>query len=211
MAVVTISRQFGVRGWMLGEALASRLDYQLISRVVINVMAREAKVSVAWIEAVEKEAGGRLMRMASKLVSSSFMDRHLGESGQDFDESRYIVFLKELILRLASKDNVILLGRGAQFIIPDKPHNIKIFLAASMEDRKEFIAETWEVSLSDAEQMILNREKKWRHFLKGFDPRNPEDPCVYNLTLNMSHIDLEYAEEIIVGLIEHGENRKGDG
>lgn len=211
MAVVTISRQFGVRGWMLGEALAGRLDYQLISRAVINEMAREAQVSVEWIEAVEKEAGGRLMRMVSKLVSSSFMDRHLGESGQDFDESRYIVFLKELILRLASKDNVILLGRGAQFIIPDKPNNIKIFLAASMEDRKEFIAETWEVSLSDAEQMILSREKKWRQFLKSLDPRNPEDPCVYSLTLNMSHIDLEYAEEIIVGLIERGENRKGEG
>jgi len=211
MAVVTISRQFGVRGWMLGEALASRLDYQLISRAVINEMAREAKVSVEWIEAVEKEAGGRLMRMASKLVSSSFMDRHLGESRQDFDESRYIVFLKELILRLASKDNVILLGRGAQFIIPDKPNNIKIFLAANMEDRKEFIAETWEVDLSDAEQMILNREKKWRHFLKSLDPRDPEDPCVYSLTLNLSHIDLEYAEEIIVGLIERGENRKGEG
>ncbi len=211
MAVVTISRQFGVRGWMLGEALASRLDYQLISRAVINEMAREAKVSVEWIEAVEKEAGGRLMRMASKLVSSNFMDRHLGESRQDFDESRYIVFLKELILRLASEDNVILLGRGAQFIIPDSPNNIKVFLAASMEDRKEFIAETWEVSLSDAEQMILAREKKWRHFLKSLDPRDPEDPCLYSLTLNMSHIGLEYAEEIIAGLVERGENRKGDG
>ena len=211
MAVVTISRQFGVRGWMLGEALASRLDYQLISRAVINEMAREAKVSVEWIEAVEKEAGGRLMRMASKLVSSSFIDRHLGESRHDFDESKYTVFLKELILRLASKDNVILLGRGAQFIIPDKPNNIKIFLAANMEDRKEFIAETWEVNLSDAEQMILAREKKWRHFLKSLDPRDPEDPCLYSLTLNLSHIDLEYAEEIIVGLIERGENRKGEG
>ena len=202
MAVVTISRQFGARGWILAENLANRLNYHLVSREVINEMAREAKVSVDWIESVEKEAGGRLMRMVSKLVSSNYMDRYLGETRQDFNEDRYMEFLKELITRIASQDNVVILGRGCQFILPDSPSTIKVFLAADWKDRIDFIVETWEVSREEAEQVITNREKKWRAFLKRLDPHEPEDPGLYHLTLNMSHIDVEYTEDIIVGLVE---------
>lgn len=202
MAVVTISRQFGAHGWMLAENLANRMNYQLVSREVINEMAREAKVSVDWIESVEKEAGGRLMRMVSKLVSSDYIDRHIGETRHDFNEDLYMDFLKELIPRIASKDNVVILGRGCQFILPNSSNTIKVFLAAHMEDRITFIEEEWEISREEAEQIVTSREKRRRAFLKRIDPHVPDDPGLYHLTLNMSHISVEYAEDIIVGLIE---------
>ncbi|MBW2170320.1 MAG: cytidylate kinase-like family protein [Deltaproteobacteria bacterium] len=182
MAVITITRQFGAGGWTLGNAVANRLGYKFVSRGIINKMAKEANVSVKWVSSVEKEAGDWLMRFMSKLVSSNFIERHIGEARSDFDENKYVSFLKRLIPAIAAQDNVVILGRGSHYILPDDPKTIKILLVADLEDRIAFT------------------EKK-------LDPRDPDDPGLYRVTINISKVRLEQAEEIIVGMVKSVESR----
>ena len=120
MAVLSISRQFGAGGWTLGKSIAKRLDYKFVSYRIINEVAKEANVSVEWIKGVEKQAGDWLMRYLTKMVDSSFIDRHVGDSKTDFDEKRYITFLQKIVNRIADEDNVVILGRGSQFILQDR-------------------------------------------------------------------------------------------
>ena len=101
MAVLSISRQFGAGGKTLGEKVAQSLGYQFVDESLMEKVAEEANVSVRWVEGVEREAGGYLMRFLSSMVPSSFIDRHLGDSGQDFDEKRYVIFLSKVVEDLA--------------------------------------------------------------------------------------------------------------
>ena len=94
MAVLTISRQFGAGGWTLAKSIADRMNYQFVSAAVIDKMAKEANVSAEWIKSVEKHAGDWLIRFTSRLVSSSFIERHIGEAKSDFDEEKYILPLR---------------------------------------------------------------------------------------------------------------------
>ena len=98
MTVLSISRQFGAGGWTLGKAIAERLNYQFVSVGVIEQMAKKARVSPEWIKSTEKSAGDWLLRFTSKLVSSSFIERHVGESRADFDEDKYLIFLDNIKL-----------------------------------------------------------------------------------------------------------------
>jgi len=210
MAVVIISRQFGAGGRTIGEAVAKRLGYQFVSATVVDKIAKEANVSVDWVKAIEKEAGGRLVRLASKLVTTGFIDRHLGGTGSDFDEKKYIEFLKQLITSFAAQGNVVILGRGSQFILPNEPGTIKILLLADLEDRIEFIAQAWNMKKNEAEQAVTSRAKRRRAFLKNLSPRDPEDPELYHLTINMSWVSLQQAEDMIVGLTKDAENRSAE-
>ena len=202
MAVVTISRQFGAGGWTLGTAVAGRLGYKFVSRGIINTMAEEAKVSAKWVQSVEKDAGDRLIRLMSKLVSSSFIERHVGDSRSDFDENKYVSFLKSLVPAIAAQGNVVILGRGSQFILPDDPKTIKILLVADLEDRIAFIEKIWEISRNEAEKTVLTRQKRSKAFLKNFDSREPDDPSLYHVTINLSKVDIEQAEEMIVRIVK---------
>ncbi|MBW2092399.1 MAG: cytidylate kinase-like family protein [Deltaproteobacteria bacterium] len=211
MAIITISRQFGAGGRTLGEAVAKRLGYQFVSQDVVNRVAEEAKVSVDWVKSIEKEAGGRLMRLVNKIVSSDFIDRHVGETRADFDEKKYAAFLKSLITSIAASGNVVFLGRGSQFILSDNPDAINILLVADLEDRINFLSKIWNVKKSEVEQTIMARQKRRKAFLKAFDPRDPNDPSIYHLVINISRVSLELAEEMIVWLVNSMEEKREPG
>ena len=207
MAVLTISRQFGAGGWTLGKAIAERLKYQFVSGAVINQMAKEANVSVEWIKSVEKDAGDWLMRFTSKLVSSSFIERHIGEFRSDFDEKRYFFFLESIIPRIAEEDNVVILGRGSQFILQDNPKVIKILFVADLEDRINFLKKIWGVSRREAKNTIQTREKRMDVFLKYFNQGHPYSFHLYHFIVNTSKMSLEQAEDMIVWFIQDFEER----
>jgi cytidylate kinase len=141
------------------------------------------------------------MRLLSSIVPSSFIDRHLGESGADFDEKRYVEFLSRIILDLAAEDNVVILGRGSQFILRHDPKALRVLLVAERADRIKFMERTYNMPPDKAEAMVNRESRKRERFLGNFYKGNPNDPSLYHMVLNTSLIHLEAAEEQITELV----------
>jgi cytidylate kinase len=201
MAILTLSRQFGAGGKTLGARVAKRLGYQFVDEYIMHRVAEEANVSVGWVEGVDREAGGRLMRALTTLVPSSFIERHLGESRCDLDEKKYCEFLVKIVKELAEEDNVVILGRGAQFILKDHPETVKVLLVAERPDRIQFLVDHYNLDPVKAEKMVTREEKKRDRFLKNFYSGDHDDPELYHLVLNTSHVDFDMAEEQICDLV----------
>ena len=77
MAVITISRQYGAGGKTLGQKVARKLGYYFAEDDIIQMVAREAKVSRDWVECIEREAGGTLLRFISGPGRKKLMQRCL--------------------------------------------------------------------------------------------------------------------------------------
>jgi cytidylate kinase len=207
MAVLTISRQFGAGGWSLGKSVADRLNYQFVSGEVINKIAEEANVSPEWIRSTEKNAGDWLIRFTSSLVSSSFIERHVGESKADFDEGRYISFLKKIIVKIAEEGNVVFLGRGSQFILQDNSNALHVLVVADLEDRIKFLERIWKISRKEAEKAIQTRERRRDTFLKQLGQWQPNSLRLYHVIVNTSKMEMDQAEELILWLVKDFEGR----
>lgn len=201
MPVISLSRQFGAGGKTLGEMVANRLNFEFLDEVLVHKLAKEANVSARWVEGVAREAGGHLMRFLSSLVSSRFIERHVGESGSDFDEAKYVKFLTKVVEEVAEEDNVVILGRGSQFILRKNPQAVMVLLVAELEDRIKFIMEHYGLGQGKAENMVVRHEKMRTRFLKELYPGNPNDPSLYHMVLNTSLISMEIAENLICELV----------
>lgn len=201
MPVISLSRQFGAGGKTLGDMVAKRLNFEFLDETLLHKLAQEANVSVRWVEGVAREAGGHLMRFLTTLVPSSFIERHVGESGSDFDESKYVMFLTKVIEEVAEEDNVIILGRGSQFILRNNPRAIMVLLVAELEDRIKFIMEHYGLDKGRAEAMVMRHERMRTRFLKNLYSGNPNDPSLYHMVLNTSLISMETAENLICELV----------
>ena len=206
MAIVTISRQFGAGGATLGKRIAERLKYRFVSSAILNEIAKEANVSVEWVKSVDKHAGDWLMRFTSKLITLD-MDRHVGEDKADFDEKRFCLFLENILPKIADKDNAIIIGRGSQFILQNHPKTFHVLLVADMEDRIRFLEKHWNVNQAEAKKTIQTRRKRRRMFLKNFDPREPNDPSIYHITINTSKMNMEKAEELVIWMVDNIETK----
>ena len=101
MAVITISRQYGAGGKTLGKMIADKLGYEFADSDIVAKVAEMANVSTHWVETVENEAGGKLSRFITRMVSKPLVDRILkGERGY-IDEEIYLDYLVLIVSQVA--------------------------------------------------------------------------------------------------------------
>jgi len=201
MAVISISRQFGAGGKTIGERLARRLSWRFVFNDILDQVAKEAEVSLDWVSAVDESYGDRLMRLVETLVPSDFIQRHLGEGLRDFDEKRYRDFLAQVITRLADAGEMVILGRGSQFVLAERTDTLRVLLVASHDDRVGFMQKTYGMSQSEAERLVRKEERRRERFLATMKIREPDNPRHYHLVINRSLVSLEEAEELVLSLV----------
>lgn len=190
MSVITISRQFGAGGKTLGRMISEKLGYNLVDNELIQMVAAQAKVSSNWVESVEKEAGGKFLNFISGLVPKSLVDGVLDEKRGYIDEEIYVDLLHDIINRLANEGNVIIIGRGGQYILQDREDTFHLLLIGDKADRVKFMETHYDLSQKQATQVVEMDDKRRSNLYRKFGKKDYEKPDHYHLVINMSRVSL---------------------
>lgn len=183
MAVITISRQLGSLGTTLGRLIASRLDYHLVQRDLIN--------------------------QAARLVSSPDMALatidELGLLGIEPDETQqqaYLEAVESIVGELAVKGNVVIVGRAGQAILQEHPQVLHLRVIAPLETRIQRIVEAHEVSRQAAEAQVQDSDRYRANYLKIFYHIDWDDPTFYHLIINTGSVDLETSAKVVCAAVD---------
>jgi cytidylate kinase len=198
MAVITISRQFGAGGKTIGQKVADVLGYTFADEDIVQMIAELAKVSSGWVESVEKEAGGRLSRIVTKMVSKPLIERVLKDEKGYIDEQIYIDYLVILISQIAEEGNIVILGRGSQYILRDMPEALHVLLISAFENRVRFMVNQYGLSDSRAAAVIKNEDRRRTSLYRKLGKQDFDQPELYHLVINMSRFTVEQAVGLIV-------------
>ncbi|MBF0224089.1 MAG: cytidylate kinase-like family protein [Desulfobacterales bacterium] len=202
MAIITISRHFGAGGKTLGEEIAKKMGYTFLDDVILQEVAKKAKVSNEWVEGLEKEAGGRVSKFIANFISRSFIEKFVGEDKGYIDEDIYVELLHEIIRKFADKDNVVFLGRGGQYILKDYPNAYHILLVAEYKDRVKFMMDHYKLSLEKAESVVTSEDKRRLNLYKKFHKEDYDSPLLYNMVINTSRISMDKAIKMVCFMVE---------
>ena len=176
MAVITISRQFGAGGKTLGKMIADKLGYTFADDDIIQMVAEMANVSPHWVESVEKEAGGKLSRIISSMVSKRLVDRILKNESGYIDEKLYLDYLVVIIAQIAEEGNVVVLGRGSQYILKGHPDAIHVLLINDFDSRVKFMQEHYDLTHSKAVQVVTTEDKRRANLYRKLGKTDYDDP-----------------------------------
>jgi cytidylate kinase len=191
LPVITISMEPGSGGSLIAENVAQRLGYRLYSKNLLTAMAHKADVKQQVLEAIEN---GR-PTLFEDFVSSILPKDDYVYKGDYFEQ------LKDTIFSLAMIGKAVIVGRGANFIIPpEKRFSIRV--VAPREVRIKNVASHYKVTLEAAEKRIANREAKRKAFIKNNFHKNIGDHIYYDLTINTARMDLETCTELVIGAIK---------
>jgi len=202
MAVITISRQFGAGGKTIGQKVSEALGYTFLDEDIIQIIAEKAKVSPGWVESVEKEAGGRLSRIVTKMVSRPLIDRVLKDEKGYIDEQIYIDYLVVIIAQMAEDGNVVFLDRGSQYILNDFPDAFHILLINTFPNRVKFMMNHYDLSQSRATQVVKSEEKRRMNLYRKIGKQDYDQPELYHMVINMARVDLDDAIQMILQLVQ---------
>ena len=201
MAVITISRQFGSGGKTLGKMIADRMGYTFADSDILQEIAKEANVSPDWVESFEKEAGTKLSRIISSMVSQRWLDRILKDERGYLDEQIYLDYLVLIIAKMADEGDTVILGRGSQYILDDHPDAFHVLLIDEIENRIKFMMEHYDMNEKKATRVVNNEDKRRMGLYSKLGKKDYDSPSLYHLVLNMSRFSLEGAAKLVCDLV----------
>jgi cytidylate kinase len=201
MAVITISRQFGAGGITLGKMIAEKFGYTFADTDIIKMVAEMANVSTHFVETVEKEAGGKFSKFISKTVSKPLVERILKDERGYIDEEIYLDYLVLIIAQMGDDGNVVILGRGSQYILNDHPDAYHILLIDTFENRVKFMQKHYDLSQGRATQVVKGEDKRRFNLYKKLGKTDYDNPDLYHLVLNMNRIHLDQALKLVCDLV----------
>jgi cytidylate kinase len=108
----------------------------------------------------------------------------------------YLEYLEKVIQTLSRRGHAVVVGRGANFILPSEKR-FAVMVVAPREVRIERVAAHHGVLAEDAEKRIDNRQKKRASFVRKNFSRNIADPVFYDLTVNTGSMSVDAAARAV--------------
>jgi cytidylate kinase len=118
------------------------------------------------------------------------------------DEEIYLDYLVLIIAQMADEGNVVILGRGSQYILNDHPDAYHFLLINEFENRVKFMQEQYQLSPSRAAQIVRSEDKRRLNLYRKLHKTDYDKPSLYHMVLNMNKISLEKALELVCCLVE---------
>ncbi len=202
--VITIGRQYGSGGRIVGKALADELGIHFYDEEILTITSEQSAVGEVFFRLADEKAGSNLLY---KIVTG--LKPQLGKPSMDADivkPENLFRFQTQVIKELASQESCIIAGRCGDYILGQEkeafPGLVKIFVYA---DTETLISRTMEVDKVDEKEAAkrvkkINRERKeyYRYYTGG----NWENWNNYDLIINTSCIDLEQTAKLIKDYIK---------
>lgn len=182
---ITISRELGSQGNELAHGLATKLNWQLYDRELVDLIANNAQVRKSMVESFDEKIQSELHNWLLTLL-----DRHA--LGLD----QYFKHLIPIILAIGERGEAVILGRGCNFVLPPTKA-LRLKVVAPLKKRIQFVREQKGVTRKEAEQLIAEADKERLAFIRRHFHHDSEDPLHYDLVINMGNFDLPTAEEFV--------------
>lgn len=194
--VITISRRMGSGAKLVAEQLAQDLGWSLWGKELIEAMAEDAEVSRRVVEAFDEHAVSDI---------ESFVRSVLGD--YEMGGFMYARHLAKAVGAIAKLGNAIILGRGANFLLP-KALNIRI--DASDEHRIHNMVTYEGLTREQAEAKIRQSDRERGEFLISTFGKERVHHARYDLTICMDEFRPTDAVEIIKAILEVWRKRHAD-
>jgi cytidylate kinase len=183
--VITISSETGSGGRLIAKQLAETLGIELFDRLLIDAIAESADVSAKVVESVEKSRLSGIEKFVDMLIHN-----------ENLNPDDYLYHLVQIITVIAEHGHAVVVGRGANFMIPaDKRLSVRII--APMEKRILNVKNRFDVSADEAKERILNREDRRAAFVKRSFNADIADSVIYDLVINTENLTNDQIVKLI--------------
>ncbi|HEY7251899.1 MAG TPA: cytidylate kinase family protein [Methylomirabilota bacterium] len=188
MPIVTISHEIGAGGPEIGQQLADRMGYRYVDHELISDAARRY---------------GLLEEKLSHLDESkpSLFERF------DAETRRYITVIQTALYDFAEHDNVVLMGRGGQWLLRGIPHVLRVRVMAPFDVRVKRLGKKLAGPMGEqtnprtVTELVRRDDAEKAGRMRYLYEVGITDPALYDLVINTEKLSVAAAVGLIGGVL----------
>lgn len=195
--IITIAREYGSGGHLLGEMLSKELGIKLYDKEFIHLVAEKSSINEQYIKKNEQSIPSFWLKCILGKNSEQSLERSLSS-----DDVLFVAESK-IIQELAEKGPCIIVGRCADFVLRDYPNLIKVFCYSDLRSACVRCVQEYGVSEEKAESEIKRINHNRIAHYEYYTGEKWGEPHHYNLMINTGSIDLSVACNLIKSIYKN--------
>src|SRR5213596_3089382 len=201
--VITITRQYASGGSDVAHRVARELGWDVIDNEFVDEVARRAGLPPDAVAQRDERVPGLLERLARTLAAGSpeAFIATVGASGGEPpppDEAAIVRLTERVIAEAAAHGRIVLVGRGAQAVLAQRPDALHAYVVASKPWRMKHAVERLGVNPAEVEKVVDETDRQRDHYVKTYYGRHRQDVVNYDMVVNTGKLGIDGAAALVV-------------
>ena len=173
---ICFSRKIGVGSLDLAHILASKINYRVIDKEIVEFIAEKSRIDPKSVAIFDESHPGYV---------KAFLNRFAGE--RSFQLSDYSKNLFAAFFFLATSEPTVFVGRGAHLVLPRE----KVFAVrciSSRQYRLERLTRIRAISINEAESFLEKADSEQRRFYSSVYQRTDAPASEFDVVINFDYL-----------------------
>jgi len=166
------------------------LGWQVFDKEIVDAIAQEAHVRRELIESLDERDRATIQDAVARLLHP-----------QPIETTGYLAHLREILLTLGHQGDVVIVGRGAEYILPSQ-FGLRVRMVAPIEVRVRRIASDEGLSLKAARVEVETSDRERRTLARRHYHQDLRDPLNQDLTINTAELTIEAATDVVMTAVQ---------
>lgn len=182
--VITLSRQAESGGEDIARLVCERANMRLADRIILERIAHREGLPVAQFAVYDESFPGLIEALITEWRTS-------------VSHGLYLRRLTQAVVALEREDNVVIVGRGAAFLLTD-PGTLHVRVCAPLPCRLARLMERQRLYRAEAQRVLERADRTRARFVRESFQADIDAATHYDLVLNTAEIPPDDATDIIL-------------
>ena len=198
--VITVTRQYASGGSDVARLVAAQLEWDVIDNEFVAAVARRAGLPPDEVAQREERAPGLLERVARTLAAASpeLFVASATVPAVEQDEATIVQVTERVIAEAAAHGRIVLVGRGAQAVLAQRPDAVHVYVVAPKPWRTRLAVERLGVKEADVARVVDETDRQRDQYVKTYYGRQRQDLTNYDLIVNTARLGIDGAASLVV-------------
>jgi cytidylate kinase len=191
VGIVTVSRQYGAGGLTVAPAIANALGYRFADREIVEQAAAKVGLDHDLADHLDERVPALVEKVGLALAAAS---PEFGLVAPPAADDRLLAEeVRRVLESMAAAGGFVVLGRGGQAALHDRPDAVHFLLIGNLADRAARVVRSQGLSEAEAKEACRRVDAERAGYVRRFYGVDISDPLLYDAVLNISRLGLEGA------------------
>ncbi len=193
--VITIGRECGSAGRLIGQKLAADLGVKCYDKELLTLAAKNSGLCEELFKTHDEKP-------TSSFLYSLVMDTYsLGYNTSAYMDMpiNHKIFLAQFdtIKKLANEESCVIVGRCADYALADYPNTVSVFICGDEEDKIHHLMERHNVDEAKAKDIMIKTDKRRASYYNYYSSKRWGSCKSYDMCISSSAVGYDGAVDII--------------